>query len=311
MSQQSLAELRAAFKQDDKKEGSNGPSNYYRFYDIKEEETCKVRFLPDLNKSNPFGFLVTKVMHNLDINGERKTVPCLSMYGEVCPVCKVSADYYKNKDEVNGKKYWKKKQYIGQVLVVEDPLPADAATGKNSVGSLKFVNLGYQIYNIIQEAFKSDEILDSIPYNFEDGYDFIIKKTKSGKYDAYNIGTTFARRQRSLSEDELAIAAEQMIDLATLLPKNPGVEKVQAMLDAALLGTTYEEDAPAAAARSAQAAAQRADESEEIPFDVPVRTPAPAVTPAPAAASAESSEDIEATLALVRARRAAAAANKA
>ena len=72
-------------------------------------------------------------MHNLEINGDRKSVPCLSMYGEDCPICAVSSAYYKAEDKENGKKYWKKKQHIAQALIVEDPLPADEATQETIV----------------------------------------------------------------------------------------------------------------------------------------------------------------------------------
>jgi len=239
---QTLEQLKAAFaKAESTKDYENLPNNYYRFWDMKENERCVVRFLPDGNENNPFGFLVQKVMHVLEINGEKKSVPCLSMYEDDCPVCKVSQEFYKVKDEVNGKKYWKKKQYITQALIIEDPLPVDEKTGENHEGKLRFIALGFQLYKIINEAFKSDEVLDSIPYNYEDGYDFIIKKTKQGKYDAYNVGSMFARKQRPLTDDEMAVVNENLIDLSTLLPKHPSQEKVDGMLEAAMTGGEYKD----------------------------------------------------------------------
>ena len=145
--------------------------------------------------------------------------------------------------EINGKKYWKKKQYIAQVLIVEDTLPADETTGEKHEGQVRYITLGYQLYNIIKEAFASeDDPLEEIPYNFDGGYDFIIKKTEQGNYASYTVGTKFLSKQRSLTEDELAVAEEGMIELSTLLPKNPGLEKVQAMLDADLNGGSYSEN---------------------------------------------------------------------
>lgn len=309
MAIKSLEQLKAKYAEQEGGERTNLPNNYYRFWDMKEGERCVIRFLPDRNEDNPFGFLAQKVMHVLEINGERKSVPCLSMYGDDCPVCKVSQDFYKMKDDVNGKKYWKKKQYIAQVIVVEDPLPADPTTGEKHTGKLRFVALNYQLYQIIQEAFKSDDTLEAIPYNYEDGYDFVIKKSKQGQYATYTVGSKFSK-QRALSEDELAVVEEHLADLSTLLPKHPGKEKVEAMLQAALSGDNYsegddfeedEETRPAKpAAKPAPAKLTVVDDEEDQP--APAK---PAKVTKPVTTSDESSEDIDEMLQMIRERRAA------
>lgn len=309
MSNNKLAALKAAFGKPDNDGGQREQfqSSYYPFWNMKPGQKAVVRFLPDLDDSNARGFLVEKVFHNLMINGQKKTVPCLTMYGEDCPVCKISQEYYKNKDEVNGKKYWKKKQYIAQALIVEDPLPADESTGEKHEGKVRYIALGYQLYNIIKEAFASeDDPLEEIPYNFDGGYDFVIKKTEQGEYASYTVGTKFLSKQRSLTEDELASADEGMIELATLLPKNPGVEKVQAMLDADLNGGSYSDNGfdqetpaskPAAPARKPAAST----DDDDVPA-TPTKTAAPAEAPE---STAGGSSDVDAMLAAIRARRAA------
>jgi hypothetical protein len=235
----SLDQLRAAFKTpENNNSGNKLPNNYYPFWNMQEGETCTIRFLPDSDADNPLGFMVEKIMHNLVINGERKSVPCLSMYGEDCPICKVSQEYYKADDKENGKRYWKKKQHIAQAIVVEDPLPADKETGENHEGQVRLVSLGFQLFNIIKEAFESGE-LEEIPYSYEGGTDFIIKKTKKGEYAAYDLGSKFARRSSDLSED--VVANLDLFTLKEVLPKHPGREKIEAMLEADLSGGTYEE----------------------------------------------------------------------
>lgn len=237
----SLSALKGAFATEAKSENTSGSNNnYYPFWDMQVGQRAVIRFLPDLNENNTRGFLVEKVTHNLDINGQRRSVPCLSMYDEDCPICKVSQDYYKAKDEVNGKRYWKKRQYIAQAIVVEDPLPVNDDTGENHQGKVRAISLGFQIYNIIKEAFGSDD-LDEIPYDFEGGYDFVIKKTEQGQYASYAVGTKFANKQRALDDDELAAADEGMIDLATLLPANPGEDWIRTRLNADLNGEDIEE----------------------------------------------------------------------
>jgi hypothetical protein len=296
----SLKELKGIFEQEAPQgERSSLPNNYYPFWDMKANQKAVIRFLPDANQDNPRGFLVEKVFHNLTINGQRKMVPCLSMYGEDCPICKISQEYYKAKDDVNGKKYWKKKQYMAQVLVVEDPLTPDANTGENHEGKVRLVSLGFQIYNIIKEAFTSDE-LESVPYAFETGYDFIIKKTEQGQYASYAVGTKFQNRPRALTEEEISVVEEGLIELNTLLPKNPGIEKVQAMLNAELNGEEYRDDngfsdkddvAPARAT------------AKTAPAPQPTRA-APAAEPVPDAEASGGDADVDDMLAAIRARRA-------
>lgn len=326
-SKQKLDALKALFKgQEQEGQRESRPSNYYPFWNMQPGQRAIVRFLPDRDENNVRGFLVEKVFHNLTINGQKRTVPCLSMYEDDCPICKVSQDYYKAKDEVNGKKYWRKKQYIAQALIIEDPLPADDATGETHVGKVRGITLGYQLYNIIKEAFAGDE-LESVPYDFEDGYDFIIKKTEQGQYASYAVGSKFKNNPRALDEEELAAVEEGMIELSTLLPKNPGADKVQAMLNADLNGESYDENgssddddederparrpaAKPAAKPAPKAAAKPARSDDDDDEDEDEEEVAPARAPARKAAAAteesdDASTDIDAMLSAIRARRAA------
>ncbi len=242
----SLTQLQSAFKKADS-DGSNLPNNYYPFWRMKDGESATVRFLPDADDENPFGFMVEKLMHNLRINGENKSVACLKTYEEDCPICKVSSEYYKKDDKTNGKKYWRKKQYITQAIVLEDPLDADDTTGETHEGKVRFLTLGYQIYNVIKEAFESGE-LDEVPYSYKGGCDFVIKKTKQGEYSTYAVGSRFTRKSSDLTEEQLVLVEENLGNLADLLPKNPGVDKVQGMLEAALTGGTFGEETTSAPA---------------------------------------------------------------
>lgn len=238
MSSKMMEKLKNAFKNSNE-DSSRRSSNYYPFWNAPEGSQAIVRFLPDKNADNPRQFLVEKSMHVLNINGESKSVPCLKMYGEDCPICNVSRAFYKEGDKDKGKQYYVKRQYIGQVLVVKDPIPADEETGENSEGKVKLITLGYQLYNLIKDAFDSDE-LEEPPYLFEGGTNFIIKKTKQGEYATYAVGSKFARAPNDLTEEEIAVALEGSVDLATVLPQSPGYEKVQLMLEAALTGGEYE-----------------------------------------------------------------------
>ena len=301
MSKNTIESLRASFGSSNQ-EGTKTEftNNYYNFWDMKAGQSCVIRFLPDLSDNNPRGFLVEKTTHTLVINGDKKTVPCLQPFNEPCPICKMSQDYYKAEDKVNGKKYWRKRGYIAQALIIEDPLAPNKDTGETHVGQVRYIALGFQLYNIIKEKFADDvEPLEGIPYDFHDGYDFIIKKSMKGDYADYSVGTKFKNNQRGLTEDELSIVGDGMIDLSTLLPKHPGAEKVQAMLNAELNGEQYSEkrtggeddggfSAKPAAKPAASASAPKAESKVE-------------------AADASGSSEVDDMLAAIRSRRKQAA----
>jgi hypothetical protein len=232
-----LESLKSNLKREDRRAS---PGTYYPFWLMNEDEHVVVRFLPDLNTKNPLGFLVMNQFHTLIINGKVKSVQCLSMYGDDCPVCKASRDFYSAGDQENGKKYWRKKQYFAQAIIVKDPSPPNPETKENFEGKIAILTLGYQIYDKIKEQFTSTiEPLECLPFDFTGGYDFVIKKTMKGKYPNYGTGTKFLSKPRPLTDDELAVAEEGMIDLSTCLPPNPGIQKVQDILNANLCGTGY------------------------------------------------------------------------
>ena len=311
-SKEKLAALKLQYgSQDQNANGGNRETftnNYFPFWNMKTGEKCIVRFLPDKDESNPRGFMMEVASHNLSIAGQNKKVPCLSMYNEACPVCKVSQDYYTAVDKINGKKYWRQKQYGAQALIIEDPLEADATTGEKHTGNVRFIRLSFQIYNIIKEAFASDD-LEGIPYDFEDGYDFVIKKTQQGEYASYATGTKFQTRQRALTEDELITAEEGMVELSSLMSKHPGTEKVQAMLNADLNGEEYDDGKPSApttpkppAVKTAKpkVAAPVDGDDEDPPFEPTNSTKKPAAKAAPAE---DGANDVDDMLAQIRARR--------
>lgn len=300
----SLDQLKAAFKKPEQTEGGgNRPNNYYPFWNIAEGQQAIVRFLPDKNNDNPMGFVVEKLMHSLIINGENKSVPCLKMHGEDCPVCKVSSEYYKKEDRDNGKKYWRKKQHIAQALIIEDPLKPDETTGETHQGKVRFLALGYQLFQVIQAAFESGD-LDEVPFHLEHGYDFVIKKTKQGEYSTYAVGSRFKAKPRALTDEEREVAEDQMVDLSTLLPASPGEEKVSGMLTAALTGGSYAaEDSSRAPARTSKRVVTppAGDEDEEL--DTPVAAKPGKTTPKVEDTDGDDSE-ADQILASIRNRRA-------
>jgi hypothetical protein len=265
--QEKLARMAALFATSDSNESR--PSNYYRFYDMNFNETATVRLLPDANQNNPMEFTVEKLMHNLTINGERRSVPCMKMYDKNadCPICKVSSAFYKEegKDSPNGKKYWRKKQHILQCLVIDDPLAPNPETGENSEGKIRYLNFGFQLFSVIKEALTGGD-LEALPWDVREGYDFVIKKTQQGENAKYDLGSKFVRKQSSLTDDEIALVEEESIDLSTLIPAQMDYDKMESMLNASLTGEHYEDGGNASAAST--------------PAATPAAEATPAATPA-------------------------------
>jgi hypothetical protein len=198
-----------------------------------EDQTAIVRFLPDLDEDNPLGFLVEHHVHELNINGQRTTVPCAKMYGESCPICDLSRKYYDEKNEDLGKKYYRKLSYIGQVLVIESPIEHDAEQ------LVKLIDFGPKIFKLIQAAFQSGD-LEVEPYSLIGGYNFRIKKTKSGQYADYGT-SSFAPKQTNVDED--IINRLELMDLKEQRRKHIPRAELEAMLNADLTGASI---APAA-----------------------------------------------------------------
>jgi hypothetical protein len=266
MAKKSLAELAANFAQ--KASGGGGGDQTWKlkfpFWKAPHDSTSTVRYLPDLDEDNPMGFLVENLTHELVINGKRESVACLKMYGEDCPICTLSQKYYDEKDPEHnkdlGKKYYRKKSYLGQVLVIDTPVEHDAEQ------IVKLIDFGPAIFNQIQAAFKSGD-LEEAPYELKGGYNFRIKKTKSGEYASYQT-SGFAPKQTDVADD--IIEAITLYDLKNYRTPKTGREQLEAMLIADQTGASM----------------PTGDDD-----DTPAPTPAPrAAAPAPASKAADAGE---------------------
>jgi hypothetical protein len=286
MAKFNLDALKSAFSQ--KAAGGGGGDQtwklFYPFWKMPDDSIAVVRFLPDLDESNSLGFLVENLQHELTINGERKKVPCLSMHNEHCPVCDLSRKYYDEKNEELGKKYYRKKSYIGQVIVVESPIDHD----QNAL--VKLIEFGPKIFKQIQSAFQSGD-LEEAPFELKGGYNFRIKKTKSGQYADYGT-SSFAPKQSDL--DDEVIEAMTLYTLKDYRTKYVDRATVEAMLIADQTGQAFREsdgdDTPAPAPKAAPKAAPKV-EAEDAP-----------ASEAPAEGGASKSSVLEALRARARAQ---------
>lgn len=286
---------------------NNGGGNYYLFWDMDINKQATVRFLPDKDFDNP-NFLIEKQYHELIIDGEKRKIPCLKQYDkkEKCPICEESQRYYNEEGDnsVTGRQLYRKKQWIGQVLVVNDPLPANAETGTNSQGDVRLVTLSSKIYKVIKDSIDND--LDAPPHCYENGTNFIIKKTMDGKYADYSL-SKFDRKSTPVDESIIDDLEEKLVDLNSLIPARPDREYIVKSLHEHFNGSTQEHEPEIEYKPSSKpVAAKSYDEDED---DEPVAAPK-AAKPAPAP-SEELDEDEEARLLLekIKLRRSKVAAD--
>ena len=313
-----LAEIRAKLKEQETKTGGSsrtgGDNAIYPFWNLKEGEQATVRFLPDGDKENTF-FWKERLMIKLPFAGvkgdtdSRPTtvqVPCMEMYGETCPILSEVRGWFKDpKLEDMGRKYWKKRSYIFQGFVKDDPLNEEN-TPENPIR--RFI-IGPQIFQIIKGALM-DPDMEDLPTDSVNGVDFRIIKTSKGGYADYST-STWSRKSTPLTEEEnKAIESNTLFNLNDFLPKKPSeveVKVMKEMFEASVDGEAYDQDKFGQYFRPAGLSSRTGD-----PVTPKAETPAPAAevkaqpvaetkqeAPKPTAESSGKAEDI---LAMIRAR---------
>ena len=249
----SLAEIRAKLKEQESRssgsQGPSGPNPIYPFWNMQEGQTATMRFLPDGDQDNTF-FWKERLMIKLPfagIKGDTASrpvqvqVPCMEMYNETCNILNEVRGWFKDPSlEDMGRKYWKKRSYIFQGFVTENPL-SDDESPENPIR--RFI-IGPQIFQIIKQALM-DPDMEELPTDYTAGVDFRLNKTSKGGYADYST-SNWARRERPLDDAEMqAINTHGLFNLSDFLPKKPGeveVKVMQEMFEASVDGEAYDAD---------------------------------------------------------------------
>ena len=326
-----LAEIRAKLREQENKTGGNtqssgGDNAIYPHWNMAEGTEALLRFLPDADPDATF-FWKERLMIKLPFAGIKGqtdsrpvtvNVPCMEMYGESCPVLQEVRGWFKDPSlEDQGRKYWKKRSYIFQGFVVDNPISEDS-TPENPIR--RFI-IGPQIFQIIKGALMDPE-MEELPTDYVRGVDFRIKKTSKGGYADYST-SQWSRRERALSDQEkAAIDTYGLHNLNDFLPKKPTdveVKVIQEMFEASVDGEAYDPErfgqyfrAPGMSAptgdpntgASAPAVAPAAPAPTPVtePVAETVAQPAPAATTASASEDKPSSERANDILAMIRNR---------
>ena len=331
----SLAEIRARLAAADNKQGnqsSGGDGAIYPHWNMNEGDSALLRFLPDLDTTNTF-FWIERAMIKLPFNGikgqmDSKSVqvqvPCVEMWGDACPILAEVRTWFKDKSlEDMGRKYWKKRSYIMQGFVRENPITDD----KSDKAIRRFI-IGPQIFQTIKSALMDPE-LEELPTDYERGLDFRISKTAKGGYADYST-SKWARKETALTAEETtSIESQGLYNLGDFLPKKPTEEDLKVMkemFEASVDGQAYDAERwgsyfrPAGMQKpegSASVMASAAVTTAPVAVSAPVieTAPAPVATPeemgatptAPIAtpAAAPQTQKAEDILAMIRSRQSA------
>ena len=303
----SLAEIRARLAASESKQGgqsTGGDNSIYPHWNMEEGQSATLRFLPDGNTKNTF-FWQERAMIRLPFNGVKGEmdskqvyvqVPCMEMWQETCPVLTEVRTWFKDKSlEEMGRKYWKKRSYIFQGFVRENPIGDDKAPAN----PIRRFIIGPQIFTLIKGALMDPE-LEELPTDYFKGLDFRISKTSKGGFADYS-SSKWARKETALDEvEQAAIAEHGLYDLSTFLPKKPTeaeIKVIKEMFEASVDGEAFDMErwgqyfkpagmggsgqatgsAPRAAAPAPKAAAPADDiDEQDPPFDGGTKVSAPA-----------------------------------
>jgi len=328
-----LADIRARLAAQESKKTNQGQRTQsdnaiYPHWNMEEGTTATIRFLPDEDSKNTF-FWVERQIIKLPFNGVKGDpnmkqvvvqVPCVEMYGDNCPVLAEVRPWYKDdtlKEMAN--KYWKKRSYLFQGFVRQNPIGNDV-TPANPIR--RFV-ISPQIYTIIKSSLM-DPDMENIPTDFLSGTDFNVKKTSKGGYADYST-SNWARRESPLTEaEQAAIEAHGLFNLTDFLPKKPSESElriIKEMFEASVDGKPYDADrfgayyrpygleAPAGASSAPHVTqtstltigkkvlAESHSDTSEIQDEAPAKASEPVVVPK--STSSDKAQDI---LAMIRSR---------
>lgn len=236
-----VADIKGRIKElNQKRNGGNRNRNYnedfFPFFLMDVGDEAVVRILPDIDRTNPNIWYIERFNHKLNVDGREYSVVCPTTYerGAECPICAASSGYYKSGDSERGKQHWRGKPIANlQVLVLSH------GEIKNRDGqSLDFTNkvcrvsFTWQVLSALLEQIPNFDD-DDIPFcGIPEGYNFILKATKNGDNKVWAF-SAFERKPSKLTDEQVALVEESLVEYSTLLPPRPSIEKLEHILAAA------------------------------------------------------------------------------
>jgi hypothetical protein len=216
--------------------GGGGDNSIYPFWNNPEGSTATLRFLPDGDETNDF-FWLERLIIKLPFPGVKGQdmgrpvevqVPCTDMWKPgSCPITAEIRPWWKDPALENmARKYYKKKSYLFQGFVTQNP-NKDDATPENPIR--RFV-INPSIFDAIKAILMRQD-LENSPTDYANGRDFYLSKTTKGQYANYS-SSSWSMKERPLSAEELeAIDKHGLYNLSQFLPKKPDDAHLKAIME--------------------------------------------------------------------------------
>jgi len=239
----SLAQMRAKLIEQETNKGkkfeNTSDNASYPFWNIPDNSTAHVRFLPDGNPDNGW-FHVSKKTINLPFPGVlgasiekplKVSITCPETFNKKCPIQEEikSLNWWNGTDaeKALARTYYRKVSYIYQGFVCNSVLKEENVP-ENPIR--RFV-LNQSLHDKIIAAIKDPDMEDVLPTDYDNGLDFRIVKTKQGQYANYD-NSSFSRKPRSLNQTEReAIEQYGLFDLSKFLSKEPDSTYLTLMME--------------------------------------------------------------------------------
>lgn len=216
--------------------GFTGDNSIYPFWNNPEGSTATIRFLPDGDDANDF-FWVERLIIKLPFPGVKGQndskpvevqVPCMDMWKpNSCPIAAETRPWWKDPSlEDLARKYWRKKSYLFQGFVTQNP-NKDDSTPENPIR--RFI-INPTVFDAVKGILMRQD-LENSPTDYENGRDFYLSKTTKGGYANY-ASSSWSMKERPLNAEELgAIEKHGLYNLSQFLPKKPDDAGINAIIE--------------------------------------------------------------------------------
>ena len=281
-----VADIKNRIKELNENKGGGGNrsfnEDFFPFFLMDVGDEAVVRILPDIDRKNPNIWYVERFNHKLNIDGKQWTVVCPTTYerGAECPLCKVSDAHFKADDRDRGLQYWKGKPVANlQVLVLSHGEIKDReGNSLDYTNKVCRVSFTFQVLSALLEQIPNFDD-DDVPFcGIPEGFNFVLKAAKNGDNKVWSF-SSFERKPSTLTDEQVSIVEDALIEYSTLLPPRPSLEKLEHML----LASTGEVDLDlrqfSENASDDDAAAPKKTKSKPAPAPEPVKEEAPAPEP--------------------------------
>jgi hypothetical protein len=199
------AELSDAVKNMAKKPNkSYQDERFWRFTkDASGNANATIRFLPQQDPSKSPVLLTYK--HGFQEEGRWFIEECPVTIGEKCPVCEQSSTLWAT-DEETARKYWRNKQYIANILVIDDE-----GNPENN-GKTFLFQFGKIVYDKIMEVVQPEDE-DEEPINvfdFDEGANFKLKIVQKAGFNNYDKSKFLSKTSALENQEEIF---DSLVDL--------------------------------------------------------------------------------------------------